>query len=433
MAQTGNNKIDFSDLTPSEIIKQIYNKVDWMSHVNDRLEFKEYSLPQDANESLDNLVSLYTNKKSKRVGYAGKKLKKLFVDLPGVEQRKVGLALLMGNMTDSEWVCKRLNNYKPSFDKDWIINWHPCYENAVEECWNKYHGKYCGRILIQFCPEDIVRKYIDNLIDNDNYFYICRRFVNKPWFKLDIEKLKRCTFINAYLSIMYKTEKGIPEDEARLLLYQWIGVLTNYYKKIINNHSKENIFYNNKSKKLRIIHAWGIDTALYYLLCMKHYKVVSDFLDWDQSIFEQYYDGYFDCEEEHVDTCHEDLKEIIENNFPDDLKHLLYLNDDYYFYLFSPGQPYTIPRIFWYSEREIPPYILPESIKNKNESTSSLTSDEHKFNEETYQHMLESNPILANLVDKLNLSPIHSEKIIEKNTKYEDTDDLYLIKHDLPF
>jgi len=47
--------------------------------------------------------------------------------------------------------------------------------------------------------------------------------------------------------------------------------------------------------------------------------------------------------------------------------------------------------------------------------------------------MLESNPILANLVDKLNLSPIHSEKIIEKNTKYEDTDDLYLIKHDLPF
>lgn len=227
MAQTGNNKIDFSDLTPSEIIKQIYNKVDWMSHVNDRLEFKEYSLPQDANESLDNLVSLYTNKKSKRVGYAGKKLKKLFVDLPGVEQRKVGLALLMGNMTDSEWVCKRLNNYKPSFDKDWIINWHPCYENAVEECWNKYHGKYCGRILIQFCPEDIVRKYIDNLIDNDNYFYICRRFVNKPWFKLDIEKLKRCTFINAYLSIMYKTDKGIPEDEARLLLYQWIGVLTN--------------------------------------------------------------------------------------------------------------------------------------------------------------------------------------------------------------
>ena len=101
MAQTGNNKIDFSDLTPSEIIKQIYNKVDWMSHVNDRLEFKEYSLPQDVNESLDNLVSLYTNKKSKRVGYAGKKLKKLFVDLPGVEQRKVGLALLMGNMTDS--------------------------------------------------------------------------------------------------------------------------------------------------------------------------------------------------------------------------------------------------------------------------------------------------------------------------------------------
>ena len=130
---------------------------------------------------------------------------------------------------------------------------------------------------------------------------------------------------------MYKTEEGIPEDEARLLLYQWIGVLTNYYKKIINNHSKENIFYNNKSKKLRIIHAWGIDTALYYLLCMKHYKVVSDFLDWDESIFEQYYDGYFDCEEEHVDASIDELGHSFTNYVSDNNATCKeeYLRDDY--------------------------------------------------------------------------------------------------------
>ena len=173
--------IFMSDLSAVEIIKRIYNNPKWVSHVNDRLEFKEFSYPIDTNESLDDLIALYTNKKSKRVGYAGKKLKKIFLYLPPVEQRKVGLALLGGGQSDSEWVCKRLDNYKESFDKEWKINWHPCYEEAVERCWNKYHGLYCGKLLIQFLPEEIVHKHIDELTDKDLYFYLCRRFVNAPW------------------------------------------------------------------------------------------------------------------------------------------------------------------------------------------------------------------------------------------------------------
>ena len=102
--------------SPIEIIRRIYNKADWVSHVDDKLQYRGFTFPDDTNESLDDLICLYTNKKSKRVGYAGKKLKKIFLDLPSVEQRKVGLALLGGGMTDSEWVCKRLDNYKESFD-----------------------------------------------------------------------------------------------------------------------------------------------------------------------------------------------------------------------------------------------------------------------------------------------------------------------------
>ena len=42
----------------------------------------------------------------------------------------------------------------------------------------------------------------------------------------------------------------------------------------------------------------------------------------------------------------EDLKEIIENNFPDDLKHLLYLNDDYYNSL-STTTKSQIEKVVW--------------------------------------------------------------------------------------
>lgn len=418
--------MDFIDLTPTEIIKKIYNKVDWVSHVNDRLEFKEFTYPIDTNESLDDLIALYTNKKSKRVGYAGKKLKKMFLYLPPVEQRKVGLALLGGGQSDSEWVCKRLDNYKESFDKEWKINWHPCYEEAVERCWDKYHGLYCGKLLIQFLPEEIVHKHIDELTDKDLYFYLCRRFVNAPWFELNIEKLKSCTYINAYLSIMVKTKGGISEEEARLLLYQWIAYIT--VTERIKILTKDNIFYSDKSKKLRVINAWGIDTALYYLLCMNHNKVVSEFLEWDNYVFEQFYDACYDYKLGTTEVIAGDFKKIIEDNFPSDLKYLLSLNEEYYLYIFSPGQPYTIPR-FWNTwsnkkEEDVPKYIDQCNVK---ENSNIVKSSVEKISKEKYEQMFKSNPNLKELIGQLNLSPIN----IEEEEK-DDFDD-YLIRKDLPF
>lgn len=418
--------MDFIDLTPTEIIKKIYNKVDWVSHVNDRLEFKEFTYPIDTNESLDDLIALYTNKKSKRVGYAGKKLKKIFLYLPPVEQRKVGLALLGGGQSDSEWVCKRLDNYKESFDKEWKINWHPCYEEAVERCWDKYHGLYCGKLLIQFLPEEIVHKHIDELTDKDLYFYLCRRFVNAPWFELNIEKLKSCTYINAYLSIMVKTKDGISEEEARLLLYQWIAYIT--VTERIKILTKDNIFYSDKSKKLRVINAWGIDTALYYLLCMNHNKVVSEFLEWDNYVFEQFYDACYDYKLGTTEVIAGDFKKIIEDNFPSDLKYLLSLNEEYYLYIFSPGQPYTIPR-FWNTwsnkkEEDVPKYIDQCNVK---ENSNIVKSSVEKISKEKYEQMFKSNPNLKELIGQLNLSPIN----IEEEEK-DDFDD-YLIRKDLPF
>ena len=418
--------MDFIDLTPTEIIKKIYNKVDWVSHVNDRLEFKEFTYPIDTNESLDDLIALYTNKKSKRVGYAGKKLKKIFLYLPPVEQRKVGLALLGGGQSDSEWVCKRLDNYKESFDKEWKINWHPCYEEAVERCWDKYHGLYCGKLLIQFLPEDIVHKHIDELSDKDLYFYLCRRFVNAPWFELNIEKLKSCTYINAYLSVMVKTKDGISEEEARLLLYQWIAYIT--VTERIKILTKDNIFYSDKSKKLRVINAWGIDTALYYLLCMNHNKVVSEFLEWDNYVFEQFYDVCYDYKLGTTEVITGDFKKIIEDNFPSDLKYLLSLNEEYYLYIFSPGQPYTIPR-FWNTwsnkkEEDVPKYLDQCNVK---ENSNIVKSSVEKISKEKYEQMFKSNPNLKELIGQLNLSPIN----IEEEEK-DDFDD-YLIRKDLPF
>lgn len=404
--------------SPIEIIRRIYNKADWVSHVDDKLQYRGFTFPVDTNESLDDLICLYTNKKSKRVGYAGKKLKKIFLNLPSVEQRKVGLALLSGGMTDSEWVCKRLDNYKESFDKDWNINWHPCYEDAVEKCWNKYHGLYCGKLLAQFLPEKIVRKHLAELTDKDFYFYLCRRFVNASWFELNIEKLKSCTYINAYLSVMVKTKDGISEEEARLLLYQWIAYIT--VTERIKILTKDKIFYSDKSKKLRVINAWGIDTALYYLLCMNHNKVVSEFLEWDNNIFNQFYDVCYDSELGSTEIITGDFKKTIIDNFPSDLRYLLSLNEEYYLYIFYPGQPFTVPRLWntWSNKKEedIPKYILQTNLKVNN---STKNTNEEKISRDIYDRMFDANPNLKELIDQLNLSPTNLEDISSEH--FNDT------------
>ena len=59
-----------------DIIKELFKLESWRSYVDERLSYKEYQLPRKADENLDLLIDWYTNKKSKRVKYAGEKLRK---------------------------------------------------------------------------------------------------------------------------------------------------------------------------------------------------------------------------------------------------------------------------------------------------------------------------------------------------------------------
>ena len=102
---------DFWDLLSSsdnteEIIKQLYQLPTWFSYVNDRLTYREYVPQNNIDEDINYLIECYVNKKSKRVRYAGVKLRKVFLELPPIEQREVGLALLTGSKADTEWVCQ---------------------------------------------------------------------------------------------------------------------------------------------------------------------------------------------------------------------------------------------------------------------------------------------------------------------------------------
>lgn len=331
-------------LSVEERISQIYQLPEWVSHVDERLRYREYRRPENSEDSLAQLIDWYTNKKSKCVRYAGVKLRKAFLELPAADQRKVGMALLTGSKTDTEWVCKRLDNYKPDWDKDWVVNWHPDYAPLVEAVWKKYEGKFCGRLLIQFLDKEVVRSHMTELLKYDDlYFGLCRRFVAEPWFSVDTDRLSKCTSINAYLSVMSQTSDGISEEEARRLLFQWIATIAAMLKGKYCTFRKEEIFWRYRMDEHRVIYAWGIDTAIYYLLKMNLNNVVEDFLRWDQLVYTTYY-SQLRTEEDSSDN-QERFVDVILECLPDEYKRFACIDETHYQYAISAAQPFTQPRI----------------------------------------------------------------------------------------
>ena len=64
-------------MSEEEMIQEIYDNPTWKSYTDDRLCYKEYSLPENVEETIDTLIEWFLNKKSKRVQYAGNKLRKI--------------------------------------------------------------------------------------------------------------------------------------------------------------------------------------------------------------------------------------------------------------------------------------------------------------------------------------------------------------------
>lgn len=350
-----------------EVIRRIYHLSSaWESQTDERLTYKEYVMPEDADESLDMLIRLYMDKSSRRVKYACAKLRKAFPMLPPVEQRRVGLAFLHGSRTDTEWICQRLADHQLSSFNLTIVRWHPSYADAVEQAWNKYRGKYCGRLLIQFLDKEIVRSHLAELQEYDNlYFALCRRFVNEPWFMLDKARLARCTSINAYLSVMSRTRDGISDPEAEELLYQWVGTIASLYKGKYSAYHPEDVFWDFNKERHSVIAAWGLDTALYYMLRMKKNHVVAGFLRWAQTV-QSYYSKILPGEDS-PDNKGLFINVILEY-FPEEYGQFCHLDVDYYTYAYKSAQPFTLPRIdprwkeFAAGSPFFPPYPLHPAV-----------------------------------------------------------------------
>ena len=101
-------------------------------------------------------------------------------------------ALRMGDWMECEQLCMKIYH-------EYI--WNPCYEEVIEKCWNKYHGMYCGLLMVKYMKEEVVQGYMDEFSNLQLSCLVITRFQNRPWIRYDMERVRRELSKNQALSV----------------------------------------------------------------------------------------------------------------------------------------------------------------------------------------------------------------------------------------
>ena len=132
------------------------------------------------NEPITQLQAWYADKKSGKVVYARKQIQKRFMHLDYADQLKLMRTMLNGGKTERAWCYATLRKW-----------WSDELVGDVERVWNAHHEERCSWLFSRYMPIDIIRKYVDELSVNSNYYNLCKCLVGEPWFTVDKEKLRQ--------------------------------------------------------------------------------------------------------------------------------------------------------------------------------------------------------------------------------------------------
>lgn len=163
------------------------------------------------NEPVSQLLSWFKNKKSGKFAYARKQLHKRFLHLNYEDQIAVIRTLLKGGKQDREWCYYIL--------KRW---WSSELEEDILSIWNKYHEEKCGWLFPMHMPSETLREHIEELTEELDYYYLCKRLVSEPWFEINKAKLLLSTNSADYMWIISQSKSVLTLDEATLSLYKEI-------------------------------------------------------------------------------------------------------------------------------------------------------------------------------------------------------------------
>ena len=151
------------------------------------------------------LIRNYVDKKSGKVADSRKEIQRRFDHLDWKDQKKILLAFLDSGKTDRQWAYMKLLDY-----------WDKSFEPKVRALWESLREPQCSWSVIRFFPLDYVVDHIDTFKGHRDYYFICRRLIERPGYDIDRSRLSAID----YLSLLYHAGREITSDEANGILFE---------------------------------------------------------------------------------------------------------------------------------------------------------------------------------------------------------------------
>ena len=220
------------------------------------------------NKPIATVIRNYMDKKSGKVSVSRDEIQRRFQGLDWKDQKKIINAFLDAGKTDREWAYSRL-----------LDLWDPSFEAKVKELWEEYHDERCAWVIIRHFPMEYLKEHTEELSEDRNYYFICRRLAADEDYVIDKERMSATD----YLIVLHHANRPIEDDEALDILHQTVRDISvdwwPYYELSRYHRSgrKEITSTTDFSK---------VSMVLYYLKRMGKLNVIRTFKVWDDAMQE---------------------------------------------------------------------------------------------------------------------------------------------------
>ena len=269
-------------------ILDAYNRVKNSNKFKKQLHDKVYRI----NEPVNILLSQYEDKKSRKVGSSKKQLQARFLNLSYDEQIAIIKSFLQGCMSDREWCYSTLRKW-----------WSDELIHPILDAWNTYHEEHCGWLFPRYMPVQIIREHVEELSYDSNYYHLCKRLANEPWFEIDRERLLKLVDDSQFMWVMTLTSGGLSADEAFKVVFGRVAFVVHYY---IDDRDDYTNFYQTygsassyvklsykEADKVFYMHKLEKRNMILSSICkMGMYDEVRQFLEFDEKIHNEFLTKY---------------------------------------------------------------------------------------------------------------------------------------------
>jgi hypothetical protein len=218
------------------------------------------------NKPIATVIKNYIDKKSGKVTESRDEIERRFYGLDWKVQKRIVNAFLDAGKTD------RHRAYA------WLLDlWDPSFERRIKELWEEHHEDRCAWVIIRHFPLDYIKEHTEELSDDRNYYFICRRLVGEASYEIDRNKLDDMD----YLMVLYHAGKHIEDAEAKDILYGIVQKICTYWWPSLQ---LSRYYRPDRNEMMAVSDFEKVSRALYYLESMGNEEVVNSFRKWDETM-----------------------------------------------------------------------------------------------------------------------------------------------------